>query len=168
MNRLMEFLVMLMERRVGFKMDEEMKGMHHFVGEAGPPGSFPISFRVTWGPRHIQDFFNPLDPEFLTSGLEGMVSVGGLARNAPCRGMLQLLYFTEGKIRYTFDFNDDRGRPCRYLGEKVGIRPWTIYPAHTTCYGTISEADTGREISKSVVYFKLSSLPSFLMSFRLG
>jgi hypothetical protein len=168
MNRLMEFLAMLMERRIGFKMDEVMEGTHHFVNEAGPPGEHPMSFRVTWGARNIQDFANPFDPGFMSSFLEGTVDVEGLARDAPCKGTLQLLYFTEGKIRYTFDFKDDRGRPCRYVGEKADIRPWNLYPTHTTCYGTITDADTGKEISRSIVYFRLSTTPAFLMSFRLA
>ena len=109
----------------------------------------------------------PGDFEILSNFLEGTVGVGGLVEEAPCRGTLDFLYFTEGKIRYTFDFKGKQGRPYRYVGEKVDIRPWNLPRTHTTCYGTISDLDSGREISRSIVYFRMGSIPAFLQSFRL-
>ena len=127
-----------------------------------------MSFRVTWGARDMQSFMNPFDQGFMSSFLMGTVTAGGLVENAPCKGTLELLYFTDAKIRYTFDFKDGKGRDLRYVGEKVDIRPWNLYYTHTTCYGTITEMETGKEISKSIVYFRLLAAPAFLMSFRLA
>ena len=96
------------------------------------------------------------------------VTVGGLVNDAPCRGTLDLAYFTEAKIRYTFDFRDDEGTPYRYIGEKVNLRPWNLHKTHTTCYGTIVNLKTNKEVSKSILYFKFETIPEFMASFRLG
>ena len=149
-------------------MDEVMEGTHHFVNGSGPAGEHEMIFRVTWGTRHLLPYLNPWGKSFLSNFLEGSVTVGGLVQDAPCRGTLDLLYFTEGKIRYTFDFKGPDGKPYRYVGEKTDIRPWNLHRTHTTCYGTITELASGKEISKSITYFKLSSAPAFVMSMRLG
>ena len=159
---------MLIDRRVGFMMDEVMSGTHRFIGNAGPPGEHPMEFRVTWGNRRLERFFNPLSSEFLSNFLHGTVTVGGLADGASCSGKLDLLYFSEAKIRYTFTFEDDRGRELRYVGEKIRIRPWNLHRTHTTCYGTITDATTGSVVSRSTLYFRLYTIPTFVLSFRLG
>jgi len=159
---------MLAERRLGFMMDEVMTGTHHFVDGAGPAGEHPLQFRVTWGTRHLGAYLNPFGHNFMSNYLEGRVSVGGLVENAPCRGTLDLKYFTGAKIRYEFDFKDSEGVPYRYVGEKVNLRPWNLHRTHTTCYGTITNLDTGKDISKSIVYFKLDTALDFVKSMRLG
>ena len=167
-GRMIQLIQMLLERRVGFMMDEVMSGTHRFVGSAGPPGEHPMEFNVTWGTKHVTEYVNPLDTGFMSSFLEGTVTVGGLVENAPCMGKLDLLYFTEGKLRYTFDFKDDRGRAYHYVGEKVDLRPWNLHVTHTTCYGTITDKETGEQISKSILHFRFHTIPAFMMSFRLG
>ena len=167
-DRYESFMKMLRERRFGFMMDEVMTGTHHFVNQAGPEGEHPMSFRVTWGTRHVASYFNPFNPGFMSNWLEGTVTVGGLVTDAPCRGTLDLAYFTEAKIRYTFDFKDKKGTPYRYVGEKVNLRPWNLHKTHTTCYGTITNLKTNKEVSKSIVYFKFETIPEFMTSFRLG
>lgn len=159
---------MLRERRLGFMLDEVMVGSHHFVNEAGPQGEHPMSFEVSWGSRRMLPYLNPLNPRFLSNFLEGTVSVGGLVERARCRGTLDLRYFTEAAIRYNFTFKDDQGRALRYIGEKVNIRPWNLHRTHTTCYGTITDLNTNQEISKSILYFELQTLPAFLASFRMA
>lgn len=168
MNRLDSLRRMIRERRVGFAMDEVMQGTHHFVNDAGPPGEHPLIFRVTWGARHLGPWLNPFGSNFMQNFLEGTVTAGGLVEDAPCSGTLHLLYFTESKIRYTFDFKSGDGRPLRYVGEKVDIRPWNLHRTHTTCYGTITDLEADRAVSKSIVYFDLKSMPSFAASFRLA
>lgn len=158
---------MLAEGRVGFAADEVMTGTHQFLAGAGPEGEFTLEFRVTWGARHLGRWLNPFGGEFMTNFLHGRVSVGGLVEGASCQGVLELRYLTEASIRYRFEFSAGGAR-YRYLGEKVNIRPWNLHRSHTTCYGTITNLDTGRDISRSIVYFKLSSLPRFLASFRLA
>ncbi len=157
---------MLRERRIGFAMDEVMSGTHRFVEGAGPAGERPMSFRVTWGTRRLWPYLNPRDANFMSNFLEGTVTVDGLVEDAPCRGRLDLLYFSDAKIRYTFDFKDAAGRPYRYIGEKVNIRPWNLHRTHATCYGTITDLESGKDISKSVLYFRWNTLPSFLASLR--
>jgi hypothetical protein len=116
----------------------------------------------------MASYLNPLNPGFMSSWLEGTVNVGGLVTDAPCHGTLDLAYFTEAKIRYTFDFKDEKATPYRYVGEKVNLRPWNLHKTHTTCHGTIVNLKTGKEVSKSILYFKFETLPEFLASFRLG
>lgn len=168
LDRLTSLKEMMRQRRIGFMMDEVMSGSHHFIDGAGPDGEHPLSFHVTWGNRHLEDWLNPLGPGFMSNFLEGTVDVGGLVQGAHCYGTLDLRYFQEGSIRYTFDFKDGNDRPLRYVGEKVDIRPWNLHRTHTTCYGTITDLRENRELSKSIVYFKFNTLPAFLGSIRLG
>jgi hypothetical protein len=159
---------MLRERRLGFMMDELMTGTHHFVNQAGPDGEHPMSFNISWGTRRLAPYLNPLNQRFLSNFVEGTVNVGGLVENARCRGTLDLLYFTESKIRYNFTFKDAAGKAYRYVGEKVNIRPWNLHRTHFTCYGTITDLSTEKEISKSILYFDFQTIPAFLKSFRLA
>jgi hypothetical protein len=165
MGKKEEIMAMFMEKRFGFKADEVMTGTHHFVGGAGPAGEFPMEFRVTWGTKHVADWANPFGGEFMINDLEGVVTVGGLCENAPCSGRLELKYFQEGKIRYVFDF-ESGGKKYHFVGEKRDIRPWNLHRTHTTCYGTLTEADTGKVVSESITYFKFSTMIPFMMSFR--
>jgi len=80
---------------------------------------------------------------------------------------LELAYFTEGKIRYTFDFSA-KGKMYRYVGEKVNIRPWNLPVSHTTCFGTLVEKESGRLVSRSVTFFKLHTTPAFMASLRFS
>ncbi|MGC8928886.1 MAG: hypothetical protein ACP5QK_13325, partial [Myxococcota bacterium] len=66
----------------------------------------------------------------------------------------------------TFEF-EVNGKRYLYIGEKVNIKPWNLPVSHTTCFGTIVERETNRLISRSVVFFRYSTIPSFLLSFRL-
>lgn len=157
----------LHQRRIGFQADEVMTGTHQFLDDAGPPGEHPLEYRVTWGTWDLKEWLNPFGPTFMTNFLEGKVTVGGLVESAPCQGTLELLYFSERKIRYTFEFKDGKGRSYRYIGEKVNILPWNLHRSHTTCYGTITDLESGRDISRSIVYFHLSTMLDFLRSFRL-
>jgi len=165
MSKKEELMAMLNEKRFGFKVDEIMTGTHHFVGGSGPAGELPMEFRVTWGNKHFTKFINPSGNEFMVSDLEGVVDIGGLCENAPVKGKLELRYFQEGKIRYTFDF-EVGGKKYNYVGEKRDIRPWNLHRTHTTCYGTLTEADTGKVVSESITYFKLNTAIPFVLSMR--
>jgi len=156
----------LLERGMGFQMREIMSGTHRFENGAGPNGEFPLSFDVVWGTDNIVDWINPKGERFLVNELKGFVSVGGLCEKAEVTGTLELRYFKDFKIRYTFEF-DANGKGYVYVGEKVNIKPWNLPVSHTTCFGTIVEKDTNRLISRSVVFFRYSTIPQFLLSFRL-
>jgi len=157
---------------IGFKLDELMTGSHHFtdgVTDNGQDsaGERPLLFSITWGNRSLIRFLNPFSEQFLLNEARGVITVDGLVRKAPCTGSLRLLYFTERKIRYELDFQDQAGRSYRYVGEKRNIWPWNIHKTHVTCYGTVTDLASGREISRSVVYFPYRQIPAFLLSFRL-
>ncbi len=166
MFSLKELAGLLRETRFGFRAHEIMEGTHVFVEGEGPPGEHPLRFEVTWGADDLRTWLDPRRPEFMTNFLKGEISAGGLVERAHCEGVLELRYFTESKIRYRFEFADVRGKRYLYVGEKVNIRPWNLHRSHTTCYGTITEADSGKEVSRSIVYFRLSRLPRFVASFR--
>jgi len=167
MSRIAAVREMLGDGRVGFLIDEEMRGTHHFVVDRGVAGEQPFVFRVTWGSKHLGKFLNPMDAEFMTAFLRGTVTVGGLCEEAECAGSLELRYFTEAKIRYTFDF-EVAGRRYRYVGEKRDLRPWNLHRTHTTCFGTLTDLAEGDLISESITRFRLATAPAFLTSFRLA
>jgi hypothetical protein len=168
MQRVMEIIDRVRTGQLGFRMDELMSGTHKFVDGAGPEGEHPFSFTITWGADDMARFLNPLGDGFMSNELEGVITVGGLTDDAPCQGTLELRYFQEGKIRYTIDFEGPDGKAYRYVGEKRDIRPWNLHRTHTTCYGTVTEVESGRVISDSVVYFDLKLLPTFAASIRLA
>lgn len=167
MGRISDFVEMVTEGRLGFLMDEVMSGKHEFEPGSGPEGRHPFEFRVTWGPKEITSWLNPLGNGFFTHGLEGKVTVGGLCEAAPCKGSMEVRYFKDHKIRYTFDFNVN-GTDYHYVGEKVNIKPWNLPASHTTCFGVLTESETAKLVSRSVTHFRMRTIPAFLASFRLA
>lgn len=166
MGRLGDVIRRIQAGSLGFQLDEAMVGEHQFEPGAGPPGIHPLEFRVRWGPPDLRRWATPGTPDFMAQPLEGNVTVGGLCTGAPCKGTLELRYLDEHKIRYTFEFQA-QGRTYRFEGEKVDIKPWNLHVSHTTCYGRITEAASGRLVSRSVTHFRLRTLPRFLASFRV-
>ncbi|MBI2891002.1 MAG: hypothetical protein HYY13_09495 [Nitrospirae bacterium] len=159
-----EALRKLWDRHLGFLVDEEMVGEHEFEPGLGPPGKHPMSFTATWGAKDLRTYLNPLKGAYLVGDLEGNVTVGGLCRNAPCKGSIELSYLS-GKLIYRFDFRA-RGKAYHFLGEKRNIRPWNLHVSHTTLYGDLTDA-SGRLVSRSVTRFHLRALPAMVLSFRL-
>lgn len=153
-------------RRLGFLMKEVMTGRHEFERGFGPEGKRPMEFRVAWGPQDAGAFLDSRDKGHMKSGLAGTVTIAGLCDDAPCAGTLELRYFTGAKIVYRFEF-EAGGKLYRFHGEKRNIRPWNLPVSHTTCYGELTEAETGRLVSRSVTRFRLRTFPAFLASFRL-
>lgn len=156
----------LFSKAIGFEMREVMRGSHRFVEGEGPEGEFPFEFNVVWGTDDLARWIRWRDEKFLKNTLSGYVHIGGLCNNAEVSGTLELKYFTEFKIRYTFEF-EVNGKRYIYTGEKVNIKPWNLPVSHTTCFGTVIEKETKRLISRSVVFFRYSTIPAFLLSFRL-
>jgi hypothetical protein len=153
--------------QVGFQTHEAMTGTHEFVGRAGPAGEFPFSFELDWGTDRLVEFLNPLSKvaPFRAKAI-GVIRIGELVDACPCEGTLEFRYCTESKIRYRLAFTVG-GRPYEHVGEKVGIRPWNLARTHTTCYGVTYDLEIGKEISRSLCFFRLRTLPSFLRSFHL-
>ncbi len=156
----------LRRRSVGYRMDEVMTGFHEFAPGQGEPGRRPMEFRVTWAAPDVTQTLNPVSSEFLRHELVGDVSIAGLCEAAPCRGTLDLRYFRDQSIRYAFDFTA-KGRSFHYVGDKVNILPWNLPWSHTTCFGRLTDNDTGALVSSSVTFFRLRTAFEFLGSFRL-
>jgi short-subunit dehydrogenase len=151
---------------IGFKMDELMQGEHEFLNGFGPEGKKRMFFKVTWGTSQLLEWLNPLSDDFMVNDLEGIVTIDGLCENTPCQGKLELKYFTEQKIRYTFEF-EANGEIYEFIGEKRNIYPWNLPYSHTCCFGELKLKESGELVSKSITHFKLDTLPEFLGSFQV-
>ena len=152
---------------MGFNMREVMTGQHEFEPGLGTPGRHFMEYRVTWGADNMRAWANPFGDRFMVNALEGTVTIGGLCEDAPCKGTLEMRYFSQGSIRYTFELTD-RGTTYQYIGEKMHIRPWNLPWSHTTCYGRLTKKETGALVSVSLTHFRLRTALGFLGSFRLG
>ena len=154
------------DQPMGFRIQEVMTGQHEFEPSFGEPGRRFMEFRVFWGPGSLMEWANPFGERFMTNQMEGTVTIEGLCDAAPCSGTLELRYFRDASIRYTFEFEHE-GVPYRYVGEKMYIRPWNLAWSHTTCYGRLTRRETGELVSVSLTHFRLRTALSFLTSFRL-
>src|SRR5512142_2384061 len=103
MPKLGEILSKVRHGLLGFKMDEVMTGTHEFEPGAGPAGRRPMEFKVTWGTERFVEWLDPKSPKFLVNDLAGTVTVDGLCQDTPCKGVLELRYFDQHRIRYVFD-----------------------------------------------------------------
>jgi NAD(P)-dependent dehydrogenase (short-subunit alcohol dehydrogenase family) len=144
----------------GFRIDEDMIGDHAFEGSSERQ---PMRFRATWGTDDLGAWLSA-GPTSAPLQLEGKVTVGGLAEDVPMKGSIALRYL-EGRIRYEFEFAA-AGKRYHYVGEKVNIRPWNLPTSHTTCFGRLTEVETGKLVSSSVTHFRFRDLPQFLLSLR--
>lgn len=149
---------------VGFQMEEVMSGEHEFV--TGKQGKLPMEFKVVWGTESLIDWANPFEEDFMCNTLNGTVTIGGLCENVPCSGRLELKYFTEQKICYTFYFEVE-GEAYEFVGEKRNIYPWNLPYSHTCCFGELRKVGSNKVISNSVTHFHWDTLPAFLGSFEL-
>jgi len=151
---------------LGFRMDEEMSGWHEFLPGEGPVGRLPFSFQVRWGVRHLHEAlqWDEGRPHLLVP-LEGVVRAGGLCTEASCQGTLDLRYLVDRRLVYSFTFSCG-DRTFHFLGQKVNVLPHNLPVSHTTCFGTLVDAGTGRLVSRGVTRFRLRTLPAFLASFR--
>ncbi|MFZ5564496.1 MAG: hypothetical protein ACOZBW_10625 [Thermodesulfobacteriota bacterium] len=150
---------------IGFTLNELMTGTHRFTDGRGAEER-PLTFALTWGNSSLSQWASPFSDQFLWNEARGWITVDGLVEKADCKGSLHLLYFSERKIRYELFFNDEQGRSYRYLGEKRNLWPWNLHRTHVTCYGTVTELETGKVISESVVYFPYRETLAFICSFR--
>ncbi|ABW66802.1 hypothetical protein [Desulfosudis oleivorans] len=150
---------------IGFKLNELMTGTHR-LSDDPEGGERPLTFALTWGNSSLLQWANPFSDRFLWNEARGWITVDGLVEKADCKGSLHLLYFSGRKIRYDLVFNDEQGRAYRYVGEKRNIWPWNLHRTHVTCYGTVTELETGKVISESIVYFPWRQGLTFLFSFR--
>jgi hypothetical protein len=155
---------MLSKTRIGFAIKEVMSGSHEFSPGQGPTGRMFMEFQVRWGAPDLKKCWQSQDWIWVNE-LDGRVTVAGLCDQAACPGRLEMRYLRDASIRYVFDF-EANGMAYRYVGEKVNIKPWNLPVSHTTCFGTLVEADSGKLISTSLLHFRLRGLPRFLTSIR--
>ena len=155
----------LMNGNVGFSIEETMSGTQVFEPGMGPEGELPFSFTVTWGPSNLKEWGDPRGENFLVQPLCGTVTAEGLCGATPCEGTLSLRYFRNYSIRYEFTF-EQSGVHYRYVGEKVNIKPWNLPVSHTTCFGTLTQRDSGQLVARSVTHFRLATALDFVASFR--
>lgn len=160
-----EILRRLRTGDLGFRMTEDMTGWHEFEPGAGPAGRLPFSFHVAWGPDRLKDCVSHDGGLHFVQSLDGTVTVGGLCDAAPCHGTLDLRYFADRRLVYDFTFRVG-DMNYHWVGQKVNLLPWNLPVSHTTCFGTLTEADTGRLLSRGVVHFRLSTTPAFVLSLR--
>ncbi len=151
---------------LGFTLNEYMVGTHTFVDDGKNKKTLPLHFNITWGNQSLLKALNPFSKGFLNNKATGLITVGGLVENVNCTGSLNLLYFSERKIRYELYFKNNQGKAYKYVGEKINLWPWNLHKTHVTCYGAITEQESNRIISKSVVFFPYKELLSFIFSFR--
>lgn len=165
MGRLKNLLNKIPQKRIGFQISETMSGTHEFEPGHGPPGKHHMEFTAEWGPENISEWINPSNDNFLSQDMHGHVNVEHLCTNAPFSGTLELRYFTQAKINYSFDFKTNESE-YHFEGSKRNIKPWNVLKTHRILYGEITDTNTGKLISTSVLYFEWSTLPSTLASIR--
>jgi len=149
----------------GFRMTEDMSGWHEYLPGRGPEGRLPFSFHVVWGVDRVKQCVAHDGGLHFLQSLAGTVTAGGLCDATPCRGTLDLRYFLDQRLVYDFTFVVEETK-YRWVGQKVNVRPWNLPVSHTTCFGRLTELETGKLVSTSVTFFHLHTIPKFLGSLR--
>lgn len=153
-------------KKNGFTIDEIMTGSHKFETGCGRNGKHPFKFRAIWGPKNLHEWLNPKHKKFLTNDLEGFITIGGLCDQVPIKGKLELRYFKDRSIKYSFYFKI-KNKDYEYIGEKINIHPLNLLTSHTTCFGTVIEKNSGKLISRSVTHFRFRDTLKFLLSLKV-
>ena len=97
--------------------------------------------------------------------LEGTMTVGGICRDAPATGTLEVRVLTTQEIVYTLTFVGDDGATYRYKGQK-DVSAINLLKSMTTLRGEVyreTEAIGTGELS-----FSMRDLPEFLKSFQVA
>lgn len=100
-----------------------------------------------------------------TCGLEGTVTVAGIAASRPCRGSLALRPLkTRSNLLYDLSFEADDGSRWTLRGEKhaPGFTPTGMTTLHTEL------RREGEVMARGRLHFDLRDVPKWLASFRLG
>jgi hypothetical protein len=163
----------------GFTMHEVMTGTHVFNSRYVPAGPLPdgyepndelfMEFEVDWGPDNLAEWLNPKSPGFMKHPLKGIITVEGLCEAAPCRGMMELNYFTDYTLIYYIEFKAN-GDKMLYQGKKRDVKlwkPWELHKTHTECDGVLFNLASRELISTSLTHFRMRTAPAFVSSFRL-
>ena len=94
---------------------------------------------------------------------DGTITVGGIARDVPMTGTIEVKVLTAGEMVYALEFRGKDGERYSYSGKKdVSLRH--VVSGMTTLRGTLYRGDVA--IGTGTVTFSLRDLPRFLTSFR--
>jgi len=145
----------------GFRVHQVQAGFHEFVARKGPPGQFPFSLALEWGPARLADFLNPAArDDFLTASGRGAIRAGAWMHEAPCSCTVEFRCLREARVR-TRAYFPVEGRSFEYIGERLGLRPWNLRRNGAVCYGVIYDLETGEEVSRSRSVSRCSLISPF-------
>lgn len=148
---------------LGFRLDEKMSGSYQWADK--PDQSLDMTVHLNWGADSLLTWLNPMKEDFMTNYLEGTVSIEGLCESVACYGKLELLYFKEQKVRYSFDFEVDE-QVYTFIGEKQDIYPWNLAWLNTPCEGEIRLLGDLEVVANATINFQFKDLPKLLKSWE--
>ena len=142
----------------GFEFCETMAGSYHLLG--APDDERPISFTIRVRSRPWLGFLRRPEAE-----IEGEVDAEGFADHRLLRGTLGLDVLRTRRLRYTFEFEGNDGKPYAFRGEKI-IELRKLARTISTLPGRI-EGASGAEVGRAMLRFDFQTqLVPFLRSFR--
>lgn len=97
--------------------------------------------------------------------LDGTITVGGIARDAPMTGTLEVKVLTAGEMVYSLEFAGKDGAKYSFSGKK-DVELGHPISGMITLRGTLYRGDAA--IGTATVTFSLRDIPKFLASFRPG
>ena len=143
---------------LGFEFRETMSGSYHLDDAPGRERamSFTIRARVFSLVRFLRDRL---------ANIEGEVDLEGFADHRAMRGTLEIDPLLGKKLVYTFGFESDDGRQCRFVGRKT-VEFQRLLDTMTTLPGHIVD-DTGKTLGSARLRFDARShLGKWLKSFK--
>ena len=143
---------------LGFEFRETMSGSYHLddAPDRERAMSFTIRARVFSLARFLRDHL---------ANIEGEVDLEGFADHRAMRGTLEIDPLLGKKLVYTFAFEADDGRKCRFVGRK-SVDFTHLLDTMTTLPGEIVD-DAGNTLGSARLRFDArSDLGKWLKSFR--
>ncbi len=139
-----------------FSFQETMRGTYREGSSAPRPIEFSITARV---PDALQPRKAPV------ALIEGDVTAEGFATRRALTGSLELGVLFYKRMVYEFEFTDDEGRLCRFMGRK-NVRALNLTKTMTELSGTI-EREGVVFASADLKFDARNDLLPFVLSFRL-
>ena len=139
---------------------ETMTGSYHLATRPREerPMTFTIRARSQGGLRALLK-----GPE---AEIEGEVDAEGFADHRYLKGLMNLDVLRTGKLRYSFQFDDNGGQHCAFAGEKT-VRLDDLVETMTVLPGKLL-GEGGDEIGQALLRFDLrGELLRFLRSFKV-
>ena len=99
---------------------------------------------------------------FITGGL---MTVGGICRDAPATGSLEVRLLTDRTLVYQLVFAGDDGSTYCYKGQK-DVTPINLLKSMTTLRGTLFREE--ESVGAAELTFSLRDIPEFMRSFELA